>query len=228
MLTPLDLTLDIEPIVKQVESLHPIPSKFALNETGGPLFSGKYVTKAEFVNTPLGDALEKIIEKFGDIGEARLLTLYSAESYTAHSDPDDRIHVAITTTDQSYLVDLDSKKLWHLPANGDVWYMDTSFLHVAANYGAKPRTHLNIRVPLPAFIAPGYRLSIQGGNYDWKQEIYIGTMKFLNLACKDKRITGIERIDERTLLLNLPNPAVINDYLDVLKEKGFDVELTIL
>jgi hypothetical protein len=227
MLTPLDLTLNIFPIVEQVKTLTPL-SRITLNWTDGPLFSGTYMTKPEFINTPLGDALELIIKKFGKIGEARLLTLQSAEGYTAHSDPDDRIHIAIATNDHSYLIDLDSKKLWHLPVDGKVWYMNTSALHVAANYGARPRIHLNIRVPLPPFSAPGYRLSIQGGDYDWKQEIYIRTMKFLNLACKDKRITGIEKINERTLLLNLSDPTVLDPYLNELRSEGFNVELTVL
>lgn len=220
MLTKMDVQVDIDPIIKQVELLT-FGKSLAINYTDGKLLNGPYKTKPEFVGTPLGDCLEKI----GNLGEARLLKLECAESYTVHSDPDDRIHVAITTNPHAYLMDLDKEEMYHLPANGDVYSMDTGKLHVATNFGARPRIHLNIRVALPEFTKPGYSLCVEGGDYDWKQEAYMTLMTFFNRAVKDKRITGFEKVDEREVLLNC-DPAILEPYIEELTEKGFKVSLT--
>ena len=219
MLTKMDINVDLDPIIKQVESLE-FGKSLAINYTNDKLLNGPYYTKPEFVGTPLGDVLELI----GNLGEARLLKLECAESYTAHSDPDDRVHLVITTNPHCYLMDLDEEKMYHLPADGQVWMMDTSKLHVATNFGARPRIHLNIRVALPAFKLPGYSLSISGGDYDWKQESYITLMAFFNKSIKNKTITGFEKVSEKEVLLNC-NPDDLKDYIRELETKGFCVEL---
>jgi hypothetical protein len=215
----MNIKLDIDPIIKQVESLE-FDKSIAINYTDDKLLSGPFKIKPEFVNTPLGNALELI----GNVGEARLLKLECAESYTVHADPDDRIHLAIITNPHAYLMDLDEHTMHHLPADGEVWLMDTSKLHVATNFGARPRIHLNIRVSLPAFTKPGYSLRVDGGDYDWKQELYMTLMTFFNRAIKEKKITGFEKVDEREVLLNC-DPNDIQEYLQKLKDKGFTVRL---
>lgn len=220
MLTKTNIKLDIAPIIEQVSSLD-FEKSLTLNYTTGKLLNGPYTTKPEYVGTPLGDALESI----GNLGEARLLKLNSAESYTAHADPDDRIHVAITTNPHSYLINLTDNQLYHLPVNGEVWHMDTSKMHVAANFGARPRIHLNIRVALPKFKAPGYSLKIDGGDYDWKQESYTTLMAFFNRAIKSNYITGFEKVSEKEVLLNC-NPPILDAKINELKDKGFVVSLT--
>ena len=77
MLSKMNIKLDIDPIIKQVESLD-FDKSIAINYTDDKLLSGPFKTKPEFVNTPLGNALELI----GNAGEARLLKLECAESYT--------------------------------------------------------------------------------------------------------------------------------------------------
>ena len=98
-------------------------------------------------------------------------------------------------------------------------------MHVAANFGARPRIHLNIRIALPMFTHPGFRLRLHGGDYDWKQESYTVLMSFFNRAIKDKIITGFEKVDDRELLINC-ELSVLQPYLDKLKSKGFEISIT--
>ena len=220
MLKKIGITVDIDPIVRQVNSID-FEKSLAVNYTDGSLLNGPYKTKPEYVGTPLGDLLEAL----GNPGEARLLKLECGESYTAHSDPDDRIHVAIVTNKHAYLINFDDKTMYHLPVDGECWLMDTSKTHIAGNFGARPRIHLNVRVALPKFTAPGYSLKVDGGDYAWKQESYMILMSFFNRAIKDNIITGFEKVSEREVLINC-NLENINPYIDELKTKGFDVGIT--
>lgn len=217
MLKRMNLNVDIDPIVDQVSTLN-FDKSLALNFTDGKLLNGPFKTKPEFVGTPLGDAIEKI----GNVGEARLLKLDSAESYTAHADPDDRIHLAITSNPHCYLLDLENEKMYHIPVDGEFWLMDTGIMHVACNFGGRPRIHLNVRVSVPEFKKPGYLLSVEGGDYDWKQESYTVLMSFFNRSIKNKSITGFEKVNERTVLINC-NINELNPYIDSLRRKGFKV-----
>jgi hypothetical protein len=217
MITKYPKNVDIGPIVEQVNNLH-FEKRLQLNETTGNILNGPYTVKQEYKGTPLGDLLESL----DNIGEARLLKLKSAESYTAHCDPDDRIHLAITTNLHCYLIDLDEQKLYHIPVDGQLWYMDTSHTHVAANYGGRDRIHLNIRVPLPAVKEPYHRLSIEPNDFDWKQEAYTVVMKFFNKAIKENIIQGFEKVNEREALINC-DLKVLDPYVAELRAKGFRV-----
>ena len=220
MLTLMPLNVDIDPIIEQVESLN-FEKRLILNYTDGKLLNGPYKTKPEFVGTPLGNVLELL----GNPGEARLLKLESAESYTAHADPDDRIHLAITTNPYAYLIDLENNKLFHLPVDGQIWFMDTGLMHVAANFGGRSRIHLNIRIALPNFKSPGFSLKLSGGDYDWKQESYTVLMSFFNRAVKDKIITGFEKVDEKEVLINC-DLSILEPYIKELESKGFKISIT--
>ncbi|MFY8211408.1 MAG: aspartyl/asparaginyl beta-hydroxylase domain-containing protein, partial [Candidatus Nanopelagicus sp.] len=208
-------------IVAQFNQLGRDEKNTALNETTGNILTGNYTLIPEIVNTPLGD----FITSLGDIGEARLLWLKSGETYTAHTDPDDRIHLAITTNPDCYLIDMDNKLMHHLPVDGQVYLMDTGVRHVASNFGGKPRVHLNVRKKLPVFTYPGYEIRVTGGSYDWKQELYDGLMSFLNMAIKHKRITGIEKINEREMRLNC-TVDVMNDIIYQVYSKNFTLDIT--
>jgi len=220
MLDRLDIKFPINPIIEQVQSLS-FDKRLHLNKTDGPLFSGPYYIKEEFKNTPLGNVLESL----GNIGEARLLKLSSAESYTAHADPDDRLHLAIITNPYCYLQDLSSQKMHHVPVDGYLWRMDTSRIHVATNFGGRDRIHLNIRVPLPTFTYPGVLISIDGGEYDWKQELHISFMSYLNRAIKSGLVTGIEKINDKELLLNYISEEVIKTIASAVIAKGFKITI---
>jgi len=194
--------------------------RIILNRSDSGLFTGKYTTLPQFQNTALGTLLEEL----GEIGEARLLLLDSGDSYTAHTDPDDRYHLVIETNPYSYIMDIEQEKLIHLPADGTVWHMDTSKKHLAGNFGGTPRIHLNVRAKLPNYIGNGIHLKIEGGDVDWKQVLYMDTMSYINKAVKDKKITGIERINERELLLNT-SYEVVADIKDIVEKNNFKIKI---
>jgi hypothetical protein len=222
MLKLTEKKFQIEPIIEQVLSLGNFGKRLYLNECTGKLLNGPYRVKPEYIGTPLGNVLEEL----GPIGEARLLRLEPSETYSAHSDPDDRLHLAIITNPHAYLIDFDEKRMYHLPADGNIWYMDTAPIHVAANFGPRDRIHLNIRMLLPHFTYPGYKLSIVGGDFDWKQESYIELMSFFNKSIKEKIITGFEKIDDRSLLFNIKSLDFIFPYIKKLESKGFKIDIT--
>jgi hypothetical protein len=112
--------------------------------------------------------------------------------------------------------------MYHVPIDGHIWRMDTSQIHVATNFGGRDRIHLNIRVPLPAFKYPGVLISMEGGDYDWKQELHISFMSYLNRAIKSGLVTGIEKVSERELLLNACQ-EVIDTITSAVRSKGFSV-----
>ena len=103
MLKKLYKVPNIHDIVTQVTNMD-ITKRTNLNITDGNILSGDYKIIPELHNTPLGNFLQSL----GDIGEARLLTLDSGESYTAHTDPDDRFQLAIITNPDCYMIDLDN------------------------------------------------------------------------------------------------------------------------
>ena len=219
MLTKTPLQFDIEPIIEQVKSLGHFNRSLLLNETEGNILSGYYTTKKEYVDTPLGEVLKQL----GDIGEARLLKLDPEDVYTAHTDPDDRYHLSIITTDYSYVADLESNTLHHLPVDGTVWYMDTSIMHSAINLGGgMERIHLNVRVRMPQINGSYYSIKFDDNNQiDWKQILYNTFMGYINLMIKEKQITGFERKSDRELHISC-SPTVLNCIRDRAKSAGFD------
>jgi hypothetical protein len=211
----------IQSIVDQVAAM-PFFDKFIqLNETEeGRLLNGPYKIKSEFLNTPLGDLLEKL----GNVGEARLLKLKPGESYMAHSDPDDRLHMSIITNEYTRIIDLEENKMYHLPVDGSVWLMDTGPIHVASNFGAHDRIHLNIRVLLPD-VKEGYvRFTVEGGDYDWKHVIQISITRWINRALKEGRLTGLRKITDREILINPRDQECLDDLIRVGEQAGFTIK----
>lgn len=221
MLKRTDLYFDINPIIEQVKLLNLKEHSLALNETTGNLLNGPYTIKQEFVDTPLGNVLEAL----GQIGEARLLRLDSGETYTAHTDPDDRLHLSIISNPYCYLVNLEDNTLHNLPVDGYIWDMDTSLMHSAINLGGRERIHLNVRAVLPKVSGLTSRLTFTGGEFDWKQELYKDVMGHVNRCIKDKSITGFEKINDREVLISYKDRTAVDYIVNVATQKGFTVEV---
>ena len=220
MLSKTNYKFPIQPILDQFETIPYFDSRLTLNETDGNLLTGKYRVKAEYVGTPLGDVLEAL----GDIGEARLLKLKSEEVYTAHCDPDDRYDLVITTNPHCYLIDIEKNVMHHLEPTGEVWKLDTSIRHTAANFGSRERVYLNVRERLPQFNLPGVKFSFSGGDFDWKQVLYEDIMKYLNIKIKSGEVWGIEKVNDLELMLNATNDVI--DFIKTNAEsKGFAVRI---
>lgn len=220
MFNIVDQINNLEEIIHQTNSLS-FESRLCLNQPTGDFFSDPWIVKEKFKNTPLGNILNGVDR----VGEARLIKLQSAETYTAHADPDDRYHLPIITNPYAFIIDVENLKMYHLPADGKIWMMDTSLIHVASNYGGRERIHLNIRILLPKFKDDhtGITLKIKGGNFDWKQESYIEIMPFINRQIKEKNILGFDRINDREIRLNIVNKLLLKSIVESLSKKGFDI-----
>lgn len=224
MITQTNLHFDLNPIIEQVNNLDLTSRSLQLNETKGNLLTGKYTIKKEFEHTPLGEVLYCL----GDIGEARLLKLESEEVYTAHTDPDDRYHLIITTTPYAYMVDCENDVLYHLPANGYIYYMDTSIMHSAVNLGGADRIHLNIRIRLPEIRYPCHELTFKTKKEaEWKQKLYNSVMGYINKQIKMQFITGIEKVNETCIRINC-EPNVLDEIIQNVKSIEYGVTVQVI
>lgn len=222
MITALTQKFSIQPIIEQVNSLGSF-KRLELNLCKGEFFNDPWELNPTYKGTPLGDVLDSI----GPCGQARLLALDSGESYTAHCDPDDRIHLAIITNPYSFLVDITDNHLHHLPADGQLWYMDTGHIHVAANWGPRTRIHLNIRVLLPKYNPqlPGVSIKVIEGEYDWKQLAYTPIMRIINQSVKQGYITGFKGITEKEILVNIDDLSILDTAIKQIKNSGVTLEI---
>lgn len=223
MISKTSLIFPIQPIIDQFEKIPYFDSRLTLNETDGNLLTGKYKVKDEYIGTPLGNLLKEI-GKIKDIGEARLLKLKGEEVYTAHCDPDDRYDLVITTNPFCYLIDIENNIMHHLRPTGEIWKLDTSVRHTAANFGTTERVYLNIRERLPLFSFPGYNIKFSGIEFNWKQVLYEDIMKYLNIKIKSGEVWGIEKVNDLELMLNATNSVI--DFIKTNAEsKGFAVRI---
>jgi len=112
-----------------------------LNEPTGNFFYDPWKIKTELQGTVWQELLHSIPY---DKGEARVIVLKPGESYMAHADIDDRWHLNLSGQ-MSYIIDLENKLMYETIKDGRWYDMDTSRLHVAANYGPIDRLQLVVR-----------------------------------------------------------------------------------
>lgn len=156
MLTKTSLTFDVNLIVPLLDKVTwDNKGRCQLNTPTGNWLYDPYTIKPEWKDTQI-ERLLNFLEQSYPIGEARLMKLTPGTCYQSHADIDDRIHLNITSNDQSYLVDLDSKKMYQLETDDSVYYMDASVRHIAANYGSIDRIQLVVRVRLPKINNPKF------------------------------------------------------------------------
>ena len=74
------------------------------------------------------------------LGRFRLLLLEPRTSLSWHRDPEPRLHIPIMTNPGAHLCIGDTLK--HLPADGSVWFTDTTNYHTVFNGGEENRIHL--------------------------------------------------------------------------------------
>jgi hypothetical protein len=229
MLRKLPIKLaDMGAVLDQYQQYKDTPHGFALNTRTGSFFGDPWITKPELKNTPLGDVLASIEGHLGPIGEARFLKLPSEASYSAHYDPDHRVHLAITTNPYSFLGDLEALKLTHIPADGQLWYMDTTKLHIASNWGSQERVHLNVRMLIPNYIPtlPGLRIVIGNGGYDWKFVAFTELLCIISKGLMDGSVSGFETerySDQKMMLVNCSDPKLFDDAMDRIRKAGVEV-----
>lgn len=104
-------------------------------------FYDTWQIKDEFKGSVWEDILSTLPFK---AGEARIIKLDSGKCYLQHADIDDRYHLNIAGND-SFLVDVDTNKIFPLENDGFWYEMDAGKIHSAINLGTEPRYQLVVR-----------------------------------------------------------------------------------
>jgi hypothetical protein len=73
---------------------------------------------------------------------ARLMTMHPRTCYSIHADNNPRIHIAIKTHRQARFIFTSPPTLRHIPADGHIWWVDTTKEHSAMNGSLEARIHL--------------------------------------------------------------------------------------
>ena len=97
----------------------------------------------EFCKEYSGTYFEEIYKKLCKrwiIGRIRLLLLEPRTCLSWHRDPEPRLHMAVDTNPGAFLV-IDDEQ-FNIPADGSVWFTDTTNYHTAYNGGEIDRIHL--------------------------------------------------------------------------------------
>jgi hypothetical protein len=106
--------------------------------------------------------------------------------------------------------------------------MDTGKMHVAANWGPRPRIHLNIRVLLPKYSEdrPSIKIKVIDGDYDWKQLAYNPLMAAINWQVKTGLVTGFRGISEKEVWLNVIEPNAFDIAIDEITKRGITLDVS--
>lgn len=141
MIKELPYTVDTELLKQAAMQTNANEFRYAINEPTGRFFYDPWKIKPEYQGT----VWETIINTLPyTVGEARIITLEPGKCYQSHADIDDRYHLNIQS-DNSYLIDIDSQRLYKIEQNGCWYNMYAGGLHSAANFGRHPRIQLVVR-----------------------------------------------------------------------------------
>lgn len=108
------------------------------------------VTEADYsvLNEPFrGTAIEELLDALpAPYGRVRLMLMPPKSCLSFHWDDTTRLHYAVTTTPACYMIHRNGEScdLYHVPADGYVYRMDTRLVHNAMNTSNEPRIHLVI------------------------------------------------------------------------------------
>lgn len=175
------------------ETINYLPSeefKYTINEPSGNFFYDPWIIKKEFSGT----VWEKLLNTLpGDIGEARIIILKPGSCYQSHGDIDDRYHLNISGQ-YSYIINLETEKLYPLFTDGFWYEMDAGPRHSAANFGNQDRIQLVVRklLTLNNLIDPVH-----------VKLYYAGSNKYgVRFAFDDKLSPWLNRTNKLSLLSN--------------------------
>lgn len=115
----------------------------------GTLFdynAGKFVAKESdftvFNNRYTGTYLHEIYNQLGCIGRMRIMVMEGPKAYTVHRDVTTRFHMALTTNENCFFVFPRLKQQLHVPADGNIYELDTKEYHTFLNGSRETRIHL--------------------------------------------------------------------------------------
>ncbi|WP_437677775.1 hypothetical protein [Sorangium sp. So ce131] len=79
------------------------------------------------------------------VGRVRLIVLPPLSVYQMHIDSCKRAHIPIETNPHAYIL-FEEGALFHLPADGSLYALDTTRPHTAINCGLRERVHLTMSI----------------------------------------------------------------------------------
>jgi hypothetical protein len=126
------------------QAINELPSsdfRYAINKPTGDFFYDNWELKAEYKDTVWENLLSYLPNC---IGEARIILLDHSKCYQMHADIDDRYHLNLSGTD-SFLIDLQSNKMYPLIQDGYWYEMNAGSPHSAVNFGRTVRAQLVVR-----------------------------------------------------------------------------------
>lgn len=112
-----------------------------INNPTNNFFYDPWEIKDEFKNTVWETILSTIP---APIGEARIIQLTHGTCYMSHCDIDDRYHLNLEGQ-YSFLIDIDSQKMFPTVPDGKWYRINAGLRHVAANFGSVRRVQLVVR-----------------------------------------------------------------------------------
>jgi hypothetical protein len=141
MLTSLPFIINYELFSRALENIPAGNEKLILNRPTGNFFYDPWKISDEYKNTVWEEILNTL--PF-DIGEARIINLQNGTCYMSHSDIDDRYHLGLKGQ-YSFLIDIDSKKMYSTIPDQQWYEMNAGIRHVAANFGSFERLQIVVR-----------------------------------------------------------------------------------
>ena len=184
-----------------------------------------FVLNDEFVGTPVGEALAAL----GPIGSAHFRKLQKGECYGAHTDVDNRIHLAVITNPYAKLVDFESNTMHHVPADGQWYYMDTSIPHDGINFSFEPRIHLHVNCLIPAATGPGAYLTIKPTDnpetekfQPWIGQMFLG---YLNRSLISGALTGWTQLGMRHYRYGFTDSTAFDAICKHIQDNGYGIEV---
>lgn len=129
-------------IVDQAKKSTPqLDFRLSVNQPTGRFFYDPWEIKEEYKNT-VWETILNVLP--APLGEARIIELKHGTCYMSHCDIDERYHLNLEGQ-YSFLIDIDSQKMYPTIADGNWYIINTGIRHVAANFGSINRFQLVVR-----------------------------------------------------------------------------------
>jgi hypothetical protein len=90
---------------------------------------------------PLGAARDAIAALGFALGRIRLMRVRPRTCYSVHNDTSARIHIPLVTNEMALMIFPEQRHVVHFPADGGIWFTDTTLKHTAMNGGMATRVH---------------------------------------------------------------------------------------
>lgn len=141
MITKTPFFVPREMVDQAKKSTPQLDFRLSVNQPTGRFFYDPWEIKEEFKNT-VWETILNVLP--APLGEARIIELKHGTCYMSHCDIDERYHLNLEGQ-YSFLIDIDSQKMYPTIADGNWYIINTGIRHVAANFGSINRFQLVVR-----------------------------------------------------------------------------------